>query len=161
MSINDTTFKWPETNGGSDASFTCPNNPSFTVSRRCIPGGQWGIFDEAGCGVLTQVFRDISASSQNVYNNLLYMQLLILHKNFIYFQITNETLVETVEELSTFVQEAEERPVEQNTENLDNIANVLVNVATFVNESDMEINITVSDQILAFTDYSHKCIFRL
>ena len=70
-------------------------------------------------------------------------------------------MVETVEELSTFVQEAEERPVEQNTESLDNIANVLVNVATFVNESDMEINKTVSDQILAFTDYSHKCICRL
>ena len=60
-------------------------------------------------------------------------------------QLTNETLVETVEELSTLVQETEERPVEQSTENLESIANVLVNVATFVNESDIEINETVSD----------------
>lgn len=79
LSINDTIFKWPETNGGSSASFMCPNNPSFTVNRQCIPGGQWGTFDEAGCGVLTQVFRDISARSQNVYNKL---QLIILHKKF-------------------------------------------------------------------------------
>lgn len=71
-------------------------------------------------------------------------------------------MVETVVVLSIFVQEAEESPVEQNTENLDNIANVLVNVATFVNESDMgEINKTVSDQILSFTYYNHNCIYRL
>lgn len=61
-------------------------------------------------------------------------------------QLTNETLVETIEELSTLVQETEERPVEQSTENLESIANVLGNVANFVNESDIEINKTASNQ---------------
>ena len=51
--------------------------------------------------------------------------------------------METVEELSTLVQQTEEKPVEQSTENLESIANVLVNVASFVNESDIEINETV------------------
>ena len=60
--------------------------------------------------------------------------------------MTNETLVETVEELSTLVQQTEEKPVEQSTENLESIANVLVNVANFVNESDIEINETVRIQ---------------
>ena len=51
--------------------------------------------------------------------------------------------METVGELSTLVQRTEEKPVEQSTENLESIANVLVNVASFVNESDIEINETV------------------
>ena len=54
--------------------------------------------------------------------------------------------METVEELSTLVQQTEEKPVEQSTENLESIANVLVNVANFVNESDIEINETVRIQ---------------
>jgi phosphatidylglycerophosphatase A len=72
--------------------------------------------------------------------------------------LTNETLVETVEELSTLVQQTEEKPVEQSTENLESIANVLVNVASFVNESDIEINDTVRDQFLVagyLTVYIH------
>ena len=70
------------------------------------------------------------------------------HVKFLPFliQLTNETLVETIEELSTLVQETEERPVEQSTENLESIANVLGNVANFVNESDIEINKTASNQ---------------
>lgn len=61
--------------------------------------------------------------------------------------------METVEELSTLVQQTEEKPVEQSTENLESIANVLVNVANFVNESDIEINETVRIQsVISDTD---------
>ena len=52
--------------------------------------------------------------------------------------------METVEILSDLVEISEARPVEQNTDNLNDIANVLANVANFVNESDTQINETVS-----------------
>lgn len=42
-----TTFDWPETTGGANASYTCPNNA--TVTRRCEAGGLWQDFDRAGC----------------------------------------------------------------------------------------------------------------
>ena len=58
-------------------------------------------------------------------------------------QLTNETLVETVETLSNIVQMTESSPVEQNMEILNNIASTLVSVASFVNETDIEINETV------------------
>ena len=58
-------------------------------------------------------------------------------------QLSNETLVETVEILSDIVQVTESSPVEQNMEILDNIASTLVNVASFVNESNEQINKTV------------------
>ena len=59
-------------------------------------------------------------------------------------QLTNETLVETVEILSDIVQMTESSPVEQNMEILNNIASTLVNVASFVNNTDIEINENVS-----------------
>ena len=45
--------------------------------------------------------------------------------------------------LSDLVEMSEARPDEQNTDNLNDIANVLVNVANFVNESSVQINETV------------------
>ena len=59
-------------------------------------------------------------------------------------QLTNETLVQTVETLSTLVQMSENSPVEQNMEILNNIASALVSVASFVNDTDIEVNETVS-----------------
>ena len=55
VSTNITTFKWPETNSGSSAFFTCPNNMLFTVERYCIPGGHWDTFNEEGCGTLAPI----------------------------------------------------------------------------------------------------------
>jgi hypothetical protein len=149
VSTNSTTFKWPETNGGSLAFFTCPNNMMFRVNRTCKIGGHWGTFDEDGCGTLAPLLSVLVV--QNVISSIP-ITVYILRYNFCLFsiiQLTNETLVETVEELSTLVQQTEEKPVEQSTENLESIANVLVNVASFVNESDIEINDTVRDQFLA------------
>ena len=62
-----------------------------------------------------------------------------------FIQLTNETITQTLEDLSTLVEVAETRPVEQSADNLDSVANVLVNVATFVNESNEEINKTVRE----------------
>ena len=59
-------------------------------------------------------------------------------------QLTNETIVQTVETLSTLVQMSESSPVEQNMEILNSIANTLVSVASFVNDTDIEVNETVS-----------------
>ena len=49
-----------------------------------------------------------------------------------------------MEILSDLVESSEASPVEQNTGNLNGIANVLANVANFVNESNIQINETVS-----------------
>ena len=59
-------FQWPETASGSVATFTCPNNDTFNVSRQCLDGGRWEEFDEGGCRVLSAQLDDISISSQNV-----------------------------------------------------------------------------------------------
>ena len=59
-------------------------------------------------------------------------------------QLTNETLGTTVETLSDLVQMSQESPVEQNTGVLNDIASTLVNVASFVDQFDVEINATVS-----------------
>ena len=59
-------------------------------------------------------------------------------------QLTNETLEQTVELLTNLVQMTEVSPVEQNTGNLNDIANTLANVANFVDEADVEVNETVS-----------------
>ena len=67
---NDIVFQWPETAGGSNASFICPNNRLFTVSRKCFTDGQWGRFDDKGCGVLASEFEDISGAAQNVRNQI-------------------------------------------------------------------------------------------
>ena len=74
-----------------------------------------------------------------------------------FYQLTNETVIQTVEDLSTLVQETESRPVEQSTENLGNIADVLVNVATFVNESDIVINETVSFYLSCMDMFVKHC----
>ena len=59
-------FQWPETASGSVATFICPNNNMFAVSRRCLDGGRWDKFDQEGCGVLSAEFDDITMESQNV-----------------------------------------------------------------------------------------------
>ena len=66
MFVNDIVFKWPETDSSSNATFVCPNNAMFMVSRQCYFDGQWGTFDEKGCGVLAMEFEEISVASQNV-----------------------------------------------------------------------------------------------
>ena len=68
ITVNGTTFTWPETNSGSTATFTCPSNVMFMVRRFCRPGGQWETFHAQGCGVLASEFRTINADSQNVSN---------------------------------------------------------------------------------------------
>ena len=42
-----TKFDWPETIGGANATFQCPNNA--TVLRCCRIGGIWQDFDHGGC----------------------------------------------------------------------------------------------------------------
>ena len=65
--------------------------------------------------------------------------------NFI--QLTNETITQTLEDLSNIVEVAEITPVEQSADNLESVADVLVNDAMFVNESNAEINITVCKRV--------------
>ena len=58
--------------------------------------------------------------------------------------MTNETLGEIVEMLSNITNTSVESSIEQSMENLDQIANTLANVATFVNQSDEEIDVMVA-----------------
>lgn len=79
-------------------------------------------------------------------------------------QLTNETLAQTVNTLSGLVQMSESSPVEQNMDNLNSIASTLINVATFVNESTVEINETVSYTFHYYTViilYLHKLLYTL
>ena len=59
-------FIWLDTNSSFNATFVCPNNKMFNVSRQCLSSGQWGRFDDEGCGVLASEFEAISMASQNV-----------------------------------------------------------------------------------------------
>ena len=61
-----TTYTWPETPSGSVASFTCPNNPEFSVSRECNAGGVWQPFNEEACGVVSQQLSRLNNSFINV-----------------------------------------------------------------------------------------------
>jgi hypothetical protein len=47
ISAIGTTFDWPETVGGANASYVCSNNA--TVTRQCEVEGLWQDFDRAGC----------------------------------------------------------------------------------------------------------------
>ena len=67
---NGVVFKWPETVSSFNASFVCPNNIMFTVGRQCYFDGQWGTFDEEGCGVLATEFEHITVASVNVMKPL-------------------------------------------------------------------------------------------
>ena len=67
---NGVVFKWPETASSSNASFVCPNNMMFNVGRQCYFDGQWGTFDDEGCGVLATEFEDINVASENVMKQL-------------------------------------------------------------------------------------------
>ena len=68
--VNNVVFKWSETVSSFNATFVCPNNEMFAVSRQCYFDGQWGTFNEKGCGVLAMEFEDISVASQNVMMQL-------------------------------------------------------------------------------------------
>ena len=48
-SESGTTFYWPETRGGVNATFTCPLNREIVVTRSCVIGGEWSQFDESAC----------------------------------------------------------------------------------------------------------------
>ena len=139
---NGVVFKWPETASSSSASFVCPNNMMFTVTRQCYFDGQWGIFNDEGCGVLATQFGDINVASENVMKQLCSFCYNSCHSY--HLQLTNETLVQTVETLTVLAQASKESPVEQSMGNLNAIASTLVNVASFVVESKVEINATVS-----------------
>ena len=55
-SQSGTRFVWQTTPAGTNATFTCPNNPSFSVSRNCLScsgAGVWLEYDRRGCGTLT------------------------------------------------------------------------------------------------------------
>lgn len=63
---NGTEFIWLRTPIGTNATFRCPNNQSFSVTRACMActgGGVWQTFDQQGCGVLTNQLDAILASS--------------------------------------------------------------------------------------------------
>jgi hypothetical protein len=60
------TFVWSETQVNSSANFTCPKNSAIKLLRKCSAGGQWGGFDEKGCGVLANNFTNLVIGSKNV-----------------------------------------------------------------------------------------------
>ena len=59
-------FEWPETRAKSNASFPCPDNPSFKVIRYCDASGQWGQYDKDGCGKLRKKFTMLADTSNMV-----------------------------------------------------------------------------------------------
>ena len=60
--VNGIEYLWPNTSAGTNANFTCPNNPRFSVTRNCSVSGNWQNFDQQGCGILTDQLRTILSS---------------------------------------------------------------------------------------------------
>ena len=56
---NGITYNWPMTPSGSSASFSCPNNPTYTVNRECSVEGLWQDFDLDACGLLTEELNNL------------------------------------------------------------------------------------------------------
>ena len=52
-------YKWPATLGGNAVTFTCPNNPAYSLSRECSIGGAWKDFDQEACGVLAEELNNL------------------------------------------------------------------------------------------------------
>ena len=66
ITSNGTKYVWLRTPTGTNATFRCPNNQSFLVTRACMActgGGVWQDFHRRGCGVLTGQLDEILASS--------------------------------------------------------------------------------------------------
>ena len=62
LSESGTTFFWPETRGGQNATFICPSSQQVSVTRSCGAGGVWSQFDENTCGA------SISGQLNNLVN---------------------------------------------------------------------------------------------
>ena len=63
-----TTYVWPSTAEGDDATFHCPliENREEPVRRRCGTGGVWGAFNEEACGVVNEQLNRLNDSFNNV-----------------------------------------------------------------------------------------------
>lgn len=66
-SDSGTDFVWPETLGGTNATFICPlSRNNDTVYRFCMDGGVWQPFDETSCGVVLGELNRLNDSFANV-----------------------------------------------------------------------------------------------
>lgn len=71
------TYDWPATPSGSTVTFTCPNNPTYSVSRECGIGGIWQDFDQDACGVLTEELNNLlmtQVSGLEIIHSMLIIQ---------------------------------------------------------------------------------------
>ncbi len=66
LSESGTTFIWPETQGEQTATFVCPLNRQFQVTRSCGIGGVWDQFDETACGTITGQLNNLINLFSNV-----------------------------------------------------------------------------------------------
>ena len=78
LTESGTTFYWPETIVTETATFTCPLGEGVTVDRICGAKGEWGQFDEIGCG------ESISRQLNNLVDLFLNVKLphIILYSDF-------------------------------------------------------------------------------
>ena len=66
-----TSFLWQMTPAGTNATFTCPDNTRFSVTRECFScnrAGIWLEYNERGCGSLTGDLSRILNQSVSYYN---------------------------------------------------------------------------------------------
>ena len=68
MSVSGTTYEWPRTAIGDDATFRCPlvENRVVAVNRSCGAGGVWGDFEEEACGVVNEQLNQLNSSFNDV-----------------------------------------------------------------------------------------------
>ena len=69
-SITGTTFIWPETVGGGEATFVCPFSSATEVLRSCEVGGVWDYFDETACGIILGELNALNESFANVSHSV-------------------------------------------------------------------------------------------
>ena len=66
MTIEGTTFEWPETQVNSNAHFPCPKNSEYSMTRLCHYGGKWRTVDKQECGNLIKDFVNLTKTSEEV-----------------------------------------------------------------------------------------------
>ena len=138
------TYIWQTSIPGTTANFTCPLNSNTIVSRVCSITG-WDSFDNEGCGNSSEVSNQLDNVFNNVIINLIQsMPNRRLMYSSSYPQLTTGTYVTAVSVVSQALEQSTNDTNKQSSTTLSTVADYLMDLSTFVTESNVMINETVS-----------------
>ena len=143
---SDTTFYWPETEGGKIATIACPSSQAISVSRSCGIGGTWSEFDARSCSGISGQLSDLVDLFSNVRQCMKSWVAKVGNKksSISHVQLTTEIYDTAVSRLSQVINTTETNMDQQSSQVLNTVANYTAEVAEFVENSNVIINNTVS-----------------